>query len=38
MEMFFACVVASFIIISIFLGVWIIIQSHDMDKYTPTPT
>lgn len=31
----FACVVASFII-SLFLGVWIIIQSHDMDKYTDT--
>lgn len=31
----FACVVASFII-SIFLGVWIIIQSRDMDKYTDT--
>lgn len=31
----FACVVASFII-SLFLGVWIIIQGHDMDKYTDT--
>ena len=29
----FTCVVASFII-SLFLGVWIIIQIHDMDKYT----